>query len=292
MRIVTSPATMQRTARQWRREGRTIAFVPTMGYLHAGHLSLVHQARRAAGKSGIVVVSIYVNPTQFGPAEDLSRYPRDFRRDRQLCAEAGVDVIFRPSDATMYPGRDQGLYSTYVVEEHLSRNMEGATRPGHFRGVATVVTKLFNLVLADVAVFGAKDYQQAAVVRRIVQDLNMPLRILVSATKREQDGLAMSSRNQYLTSKQRPQARGLWQGIRLARQVARLQAQRGGPAVAAGKLRSLVRRQIEKQPEARVDYIEFFDPNSLLPVPRVRPGTHMALAVYVGRTRLIDNGRI
>jgi pantoate--beta-alanine ligase len=292
MRIVSSPGTMQRIALQWRRDGRRIAFVPTMGYLHAGHISLVQRARREAGKSGIVLVSIYVNPTQFGPSEDLSRYPRDLRRDRRLCAEAGVDVIFRPSDATMYPGRERGLYSTYVVEEQLSRDLEATTRPGHFRGVATVVTKLFNLVLPDVAVFGAKDYQQAAVVRRIVEDLNMPVRIVVSPTKREEDGLAMSSRNKYLTAQQRPQARALWQGIRLARQVARFHTQHRRPAILAKKLKGLVRWQIEKQPDARVDYIEFFDPDSLVPVPRVRPGVHMALAVYVGRTRLIDNGRI
>jgi pantoate--beta-alanine ligase len=292
MRIVTSPATMQRTALQWRRAGRRVAFVPTMGFLHAGHVSLMHRARKEAGPLGIVVVSIYVNPTQFGPSEDLSRYPRDFRRDRRLCAEAGVDLIFRPSDATMYPGREQRRYSTYVVEEQLSRGMEGVTRPGHFRGVTTVVTKLFNLVLPDVAVFGAKDYQQAAVVRRMVQDLNMPVGIIVSPTKREADGLAMSSRNKYLTPQQRPQASALWQGICLAREAARTHHRRRRSAVPAKKLKDLVRSQIEKQPDARVDYIEFFDPDSLAPLPRVRPGAHMALAVYVGRTRLIDNGRI
>jgi len=292
MRIVTSPATMQRIALEWRRHGRKVAFVPTMGYLHAGHISLVQRARKAAGQSGIVVVSIYVNPTQFGPSEDLSRYPRDFRRDRRLCEEAGVDLIFRPSDATMYPGRAQGQYSTYVVEEQLSRTMEGATRPGHFRGVATVVTKLFNLVLPDVAVFGAKDYQQAAVVRRIVENLNLPLRVIVAPTRREKGGLAMSSRNKYLTPIQRPQATAVWKAIRLAKQVARFHVQRRRPPVRADKLKKLVRWQIEKQPDARVDYVEFFDPKSLAPLPRVRPGAHMALAVYVGKTRLIDNGRI
>ena len=288
MRIVTSPAAMQRIALRWRRDGRKIAFVPTMGYLHAGHISLVQRARRTVGKSGVVVVSIYVNPTQFGPAEDLSRYPRDFKRDRRLCEQAGVDFIFRPSDAMMYPGRDQGLYSTYVVEEQLSRGMEGATRPGHFRGVTTVVTKLFNIVLPDVAVFGAKDYQQAAVVRRIVQDLNMAVRIIVAPTTREQDGLAMSSRNKYLTSQQRSQAVALWHAMRQARTLVKSTRS----AMAARRLKEALRKAIETRPDARVDYIEFFDPRSFTPLTRVEPGAHMAMAVYIGKTRLIDNGRI
>ena len=196
MRTVTSPRFMQRLARQWRGRGVRIAFVPTMGYLHDGHMSLVRRARRLVGPGGKVVVSIYVNPTQFGPQEDFARYPRDFPRDGRLCRQAGVDVMFLPTDATMYPGRARGLYSTFVVEEALSRPMEGAARPTHFRGVTTVVAKLFNLVQPDLAVFGAKDYQQAAVIQRMVRDLNFPLKIVVAPTLREADGLAMSSRNQ------------------------------------------------------------------------------------------------
>ncbi|HEY6167263.1 MAG TPA: pantoate--beta-alanine ligase, partial [Verrucomicrobiae bacterium] len=179
---------------RWKRQGRRIGFVPTMGFLHAGHLSLVHRARRAAGPRGLVVVSIYVNPTQFGPHEDLARYPRNLRRDLELCRDAGADVIFAPSDAAMYPVRTSGGYNTYVIEERLSQVMEGASRPGHFRGVTTVVAKLFNLVQPDVAVFGAKDWQQAAIVRRMTCDLNFPVRILVAPTIRERDGLALSSR--------------------------------------------------------------------------------------------------
>jgi len=197
MRIVTSTVAMQRLALRWRREGKCVGFVPTMGYLHDGHLSLVSRARKLVGKPGIVVASIYVNPTQFAPTEDLSAYPRDLERDKALCRKAGVDVLFFPADAEMYPGRDTGGYSTYVIEEKLSQGMEGGSRPTHFRGVTTVVAKLFNLVLPEVAVFGAKDWQQAAILRRMVRDLNFPLKLVVAPTLREKDGLAMSSRNKY-----------------------------------------------------------------------------------------------
>ena len=217
MQIVSSIATMQRLAKKWQSEGVRIGFVPTMGYLHAGHLSLAKRARQAVGKSGKVVVSIYVNPTQFAPTEDLSKYPRDLKRDLKFCREAGVDVVFTPSDAEMYPGGGGTdilpvnspqrytskmpvplPFSTYVVEEKLSRTMEGASRPTHFRGVTTVVAKLFNIVLPDMAVFGQKDFQQAAVIQRMVVDLNFPVKIIVAPTLRERDGLAMSSRNKYL----------------------------------------------------------------------------------------------
>ena len=188
-----------------------------MGYLHEGHLSLVREARRRAGRAGRVVVSIYVNPTQFAPTEDLSRYPRDLKRDLQLCRDTGSDVVFVPSDATMYPGQNEERYSTYVVEETLSGSMEGASRPTHFRGVTTIVAKLFNLVLPDVAVFGAKDWQQATVIKRMVADLNFPLQIVVAPTVREADGVAMSSRNKYLTGDLRPQATVLSHSIKMAR---------------------------------------------------------------------------
>lgn len=220
MRIVNTIRSMQRLARSWKRSGQAVGFVPTMGYLHQGHVDLMHRARKEVGPHGIVVVSIYVNPTQFSPTEDLSRYPRDFARDRRLCREAGVDVLFFPSDAEIYPQRDTGGYSTYVSEELLSRGMEGVSRPTHFRGVTTVVAKLFNLVLPDVAVFGAKDFQQAAVVSRMVKDLNFPLRMVVAPTTRESDGLAMSSRNAYLSPEQRRQAICLWKAIGTARQEA------------------------------------------------------------------------
>lgn len=286
MRVIEQPGAMQRLARRWQREGVRIGFVPTMGYLHEGHLSLVRVARRAVGRSGRVVVSIYVNPTQFGPGEDLERYPRDLPRDLRLCREAGVDVVFAPDDARMYPGRSEGRYSTYVVEEQLSRTMEGAARPGHFRGVTTVVAKLFHLVLPDVAVFGAKDWQQAAVIRRMVRDLNFPVRILVAPTVREPDGLAMSSRNAYLNPDERRQATVLFEAIQLVRQKVR-----AGPKP-AHQLKREVARLVASRPRARLDYVEFFDSDTLEPVRQVRPGTHMALAVFLGTTRLIDNAQL
>jgi pantoate--beta-alanine ligase len=288
MRIVALPAAMQRLARQWRHEGARIGFVPTMGYLHDGHVSLCHRARRLVGRQGKVVVSIYVNPTQFGPREDFSRYPRDLARDAALCRAAGVDVIFTPSDPAMYPGRADGLFSTYVVEEVLSASLEGRSRPTHFRGVTTVVAKLFNLVLPDLAVFGAKDWQQAAIIQRMVHDLNFPVRIVVAPTIREPDGLAMSSRNKYLTGNLRLQAVVLWQAIQAARAAVRSSA----GAVQAATLKRQLRRQIERQPDARLDYLEFFEPQTLRPLAKVRRGTHLALAVFIGQTRLIDNASL
>lgn len=297
MRIVTSVAAMQRQAKFWRRRGARVGLVPTMGYLHEGHLSLVREARRRVGRGGQVVVSIYVNPTQFGPKEDLSRYPRDFKRDCQLCRREGVDLIFAPRDNEMY-GRQgetaheaahkdaRPTFSTYVVEESLSQGMEGASRPTHFRGVTTVVAKLFNLLWPDVAVFGAKDWQQAAIVKRMVADLNFPVQIVVAPTVREPDGLAMSSRNKYLDAEQRAQA------TILSRSIARAQAAvKRGPVLAA-RLKADIRNFIATASRARLDYVEFFDADTLRPVARVSRGAHMALAVFFGRTRLIDNGRL
>jgi pantoate--beta-alanine ligase len=288
MRIVRSPHAMQRLALAAQREGRPIGFVPTMGYLHDGHISLAREARRRVGPEGLVVVSIYVNPTQFAPTEDLSKYPRDFRRDSALCREAGVDIIFAPGDAAMYPGTDAGRHSTYVIEERLSQRMEGVSRPTHFRGVATVVAKLFNCVLPTVTVFGAKDWQQAAVVRRMIRDLNFPVKLVVAPTRREPDGLAMSSRNKYLNADERLQARVLSQCLKTARE--RVRASKQG--LSAARLHEQLTTLIEAQPAARLDYVAFFHPETLEPVTTVRAGDHMALAVFLGRTRLIDNGRI
>lgn len=288
MRIVSTPAAMQRLARTWRRAGKAVGFVPTMGYLHEGHLSLVRRAREIAGARGVVVVSIYVNPVQFAPHEDLARYPRDFERDKKLCREAGVNVIFAPTDADMYPGKEAGRYSTYVVEGVLSRGMEGDSRPTHFHGVTTIVAKLFNLVLPDVAVFGAKDFQQAAIIRRMTEDLNFPVRIEVAPTHREEDGLAMSSRNNYLLGNVRAQAVVLWRAIQRAREAVRAA---GGPLPAA-HLKADLKRFIEREPAARVDYVEFFEPETLAPVAEVTAGSHMALAVFLGKTRLIDNAAL
>jgi len=288
MRIVTSARAMQRLAQQWKRRRVPGSFVPTMGYLHEGHLSLIRKARQLVGKPGVVVLSIYVNPTQFEPTEDLAKYPRDPPRDQRLCRQAGVDVLFVPDDRQMYRGKDDAKSSTYVVEERLSRGMEGASRPTHFRGVTTVVAKLFNLVLPDVAVFGAKDFQQAAVVKRMVRDLNFPVQVVVAPTVRAADGLALSSRNEYLSRAHRAQAAALWQAIRQARQAVRDSKK----PIPASRLKAALRWLIETRPAARVDYLEFFDPETMQPLAKVRPGAHLALAVMVGKTRLIDNGRL
>jgi pantoate--beta-alanine ligase len=292
---------MQKLALHWKRAGARTGFVPTMGYLHAGHLSLVKRARRAVGKKGVVVVSIYVNPTQFGPREDFSKYPRDLKRDLKLCRAAGVDVVFTPGDRGMYPGKtcsrryesadeprfDKRGYSTYVGEEKLSQTMEGASRPTHFRGVTTVVAKLFNLVLPDVAVFGAKDWQQAVIIKRMVADLNFPVKIIVAPTLRECNGLAMSSRNLYLVGDLRRQATVLWCCIQIARAAAKKSS-----AFPAAKLKAAVKKLVECEPAAKLDYVEFFEPDTLVPVSKVACGTHMALAVFVGKTRLIDNAQL
>ncbi|HEV2436837.1 MAG TPA: pantoate--beta-alanine ligase [Verrucomicrobiae bacterium] len=307
MRIVSRVAAMQKLALRWKRAGTRIGFVPTMGCLHAGHLSLVQRARRAVGRNGVVVVSIYVNPTQFGPAEDFSKYPRDLKRDLKLCRSAGVDIVFTPGDQEMYPpgfggkrfvashfqiqGTDEAVpstgFSTCVVEEQLSQTMEGAARPMHFRGVTTVVAKLFNLVQPDLAVFGQKDFQQAAIIQRTVADLNFPVKIIVAPTVREPDGLAMSSRNQYLTGDLRRQATVLWCAIQMARATVKK-----SKTFSAIKLKAAVKKLVECEPDAKLDYVEFFEPDTLVPVATVARGTRMALAVYLGKTRLIDNARI
>jgi pantoate--beta-alanine ligase len=289
MQTVSSSASMQRLAKQWRREGSLIGLVPTMGYLHEGHLSLVRDARKRVGRSGRVVVSIYVNPTQFAPTEDFSKYPRDMKRDLKLLRNERVDVVFAPEDREMYPDRREipEGFSTYVVEEKLSRSMEGASRPTHFRGVTTVVAKLFNIVLPDVAVFGQKDFQQAAVIRRMTRDLNFPVRVIVAPTVREADGLAMSSRNKYLEGDLRRQALVLRRALDAARA-----ALRKSKKVAAAGLKAQLKRLIESEPDARLDYVEFFEPETLVPMSEVSAGVQMALAVFIGKTRLIDNDRL
>ena len=273
---------MQQLARRWQRAGKAVVFVPTMGCLHRGHVRLMERARQLAGRKGRVVASVYVNPTQFGPNEDFARYPRDVQGDQRLCRAAGVDVFFAPGDGEMYPAD----FSTAVQEEKLAGRMEGAARPGHFRGVTTVVAKLFNAVLPTAAVFGAKDFQQAAVLRRMTRDLNFPVKIVVAPTQREEDGLALSSRNKYLSPAQREQAAVLRRAIERAQgAVARRPA-------AAAQLRRQTALLVAAQSDARLDYVEFFDPETLEPVKTVTRGTQMALAVLVGKTRLIDNEKL
>jgi pantoate--beta-alanine ligase len=265
-----------------------------MGYLHEGHLSLVREARKRVGKHGRVVVSIYVNPTQFAPTEDLSKYPRDLKRDLKMLRACGVDVVFTPTDKEMYPRWGESLsspdsknFSTYVVEERLSQTMEGASRPTHFRGVTTIVAKLFNIVLPHVAVFGQKDFQQAAIIQRMVRDLDFPVRVIVAPTVREKDGLAMSSRNKYLEGDLRRQALVLRRAIDTARAASK-KSKKNSAAILKANLKKL----IESEPDARLDYIEFFDPETLVATAKATKGMQMALAVFVGKTRLIDNDKL
>ncbi len=268
---------MQAWSRAARAAGKRVGFVPTMGCLHEGHLSLMREAKHRAG---VCVVSIYVNPTQFGPKEDFSKYPRDFERDSEMCESVGVDAIFAPTDAEMYPA---GAATTWVEETVVSERWEGASRPGHFRGVCTVVAKLFNIVLPDVACFGQKDAQQCAVLRRMVRDLDFPLEFVVCPTVREPDGLAMSSRNVYLSAAERQDALSLKQALDFAARD--LPAGRTIDEVSAAMV-----RLIGSKPSARIDYIAFVDPETLLPVKRYERGRMLVMmAVFVGRTRLMDN---
>lgn len=267
-------------ARQVRNAPRPLVLVPTMGALHAGHLALIDRARREAGGSGTVAVSIFVNPTQFGPAEDFSRYPRPIARDTALCREHGADVLFAPEAAEMYPPD----FSTFVEETKLETVLCGRSRPGHFRGVCTVVAKLFNLLAPDAAVFGEKDYQQLAIVRRMVRDLHFPIKILPVKTVREPDGLALSSRNQYLSAAEREQAPAIRRGLLAAAAAAKAETRDSAALVRT------VRETISfSAPLARIDYIEAVDAETLAPAGPQTERTVIAAAVFFGRTRLIDN---
>lgn len=278
---------MQRLALGWRKECKMVGFVPTMGYLHEGHISLVRKARQMVKAEGVVVASIFINPAQFNDPSDLAHYPRDFQRDKEMCMGAGVDVLFVPDSEQIYPSTNS-TYSTWVIEEAVSRGMEGGARPGHFRGVTTVVAKLFNIVLPDVAIFGAKDFQQAAVIQKMVQDLNFPVKIVTAQTMREKDNLAMSSRNTRLSPEERAQAPIVYKAIQKAKETLK----KSPGSVHADRLKKEITDFIQTQPAARVDYIEFFDPLSFQPMTELRPGCHMAVAVYFGKTRLIDNALI
>jgi pantoate--beta-alanine ligase len=261
-----------------RKEGLAIGLVPTMGALHEGHLSLV---RASQAECGLTVASIYVNPSQFGPKEDYRRYPRDLEKDLDMLGRCGQPrpVVFSPTDEEMYP---QG-FTTWVEVGGVAEPWEGSFRPGHFRGVATVVLKLLNIVLPDKAYFGQKDYQQVAVIGRLVRDLDVPVAIRVQPTVREPDGLAMSSRNTYLSPPQRQQALVLWKSLCLARDLAD-QGERD-----PGRIVEKMREIILSVPEARIDYIALADPDTLAPVREIRGRTLAAVAVHMGGTRLIDN---
>jgi pantoate--beta-alanine ligase len=254
----------------------TVGFVPTMGYLHEGHLALVKQARI---ENSAVIVSIYVNPTQFGPREDFGAYPRDLNRDLDLLREGGVDIVFVPSDDQMYSPE----FSTWVDVEGVSKQLEGACRPGHFRGVATVVAKLFNIVQPTKAYFGQKDAQQVVVIKRMVADLNMAVEIVVVPTVREGDGLAMSSRNIYLSPEERKAATVLFRALTLARQL------RLGGEKDAGKIRRQMTALIQKEPLAKTDYVSIVDAETMEELNLIERSALASLAVRIGKTRLIDN---
>jgi pantoate--beta-alanine ligase len=267
---------VRRAVARARAEGRSVGLVPTMGALHAGHASLVRSARQ---ETGFVVVPIFVNPTQFGPAEDLARYPRPLAQDLVACDEAGADLVFTPEAATMYPDG----FRTYVEVRGLEDILCGASRPGHFRGVATVVLKLFNIVGPDVAYFGQKDAQQARLLRQMVRDLDVPVRIRVCPIVREADGLAMSSRNRYLDADERRHARVLYLSLEEARGLIE-----HGERDAARVRQAMVSR-IQATPGATMDYVAVVDAESLQPLDRLRGEVLLAVAVKFGATRLIDN---
>jgi len=278
MKVIRSPAEMTAWAKAEGRAGRRICLVPTMGCFHAGHLSLMRLAR---GRADRVVVSLFVNPLQFGPREDFSAYPREIERDTRMAAEQGVDVVFAPTAGEMYPAG----FQTVVRVQHLTRHLCGASRPGHFDGVATVVNKLFAITRAASAVFGEKDFQQLALIRRMAADLNLDIEIIGHPIVREEDGLAMSSRNIYLSPAERPTALCLYQSIQLARKAA------AEGVVATAALAGQVRGHIESFAGTEVDYVSFVDAGTLEPVAAVDEQTLLALAIRVNsKVRLIDNG--
>jgi len=276
MEIFKTAEEMHAWSARQRRDGKTIAFVPTMGALHQGHLSLLREGRRRGDR---LTLSIYVNPTQFGPTEDLGNYPRDLHGDLEKAREQGVDAVFLPTDQVMYP---QG-YQTYVTVDDLAHPLCGQRRPTHFRGVATVVTKLFIIVAPDVAIFGEKDFQQLVLIHRMSRDLNLPVEIVGCPIVREQDGLAMSSRNAYLSPEEREAARSLFRSL----DVAQALVDKG--ATDPGAILKQVRATIEATKLARIDYAKLVDPDTLKELPTFKAPALLALAAFVGKTRLIDN---
>jgi len=276
MHLISSPKKMQQLSFSLKSKGKKISFVPTMGALHKGHLSLVEKARKLGD---FVVVSIFVNPTQFGPGEDFQRYPRDLKRDKKLLQKAGCDLLFIPKVKDIYP---EG-YLTYVEVEELSQKLEGAFRPNHFRGVCTVVAKLFNLVQPDFAIFGQKDAQQAVIIKKMTEDLNFPIKIIVSPTVREKDRLAFSSRNSYLNLEERKQAKVLHQTLKLGKEM--IKTGEKSPKKIINKMREM----IEKTSLAKIDYIALTDSERLEPVKTIKGELLLSLAVRIGKIRLIDN---
>ena len=276
MKLITSIDEMQQTISRHRLENKRIAFVPTMGFLHEGHASLLREGRR---QGDILVLSIFVNPIQFGKNEDLDRYPRDLARDSRIAEECGVDIIFTPDAAEMYPA---GFQTSISIRE-LSQPLCGASRPGHFDGVATVVAKLFNIVRPDLALFGRKDYQQLALIRQMTSDLSMPVTVQGMPIVRERDGLAMSSRNAYLSTAERQSA------LCLHRTISAVRAAYDSGEQSIDRLRDEALAIIHNEQTVQIDYLEFRDGTTLQPATIAVDGTLLALAVNLGKTRLIDN---
>ncbi|HUI45562.1 MAG TPA: pantoate--beta-alanine ligase [Nitrospirota bacterium] len=276
MRIVTRISEMQSLADSIRNEGRSIGFVPTMGFLHEGHLSLMRRARQ---ECEVVAVSIFVNPTQFGPAEDFDRYPRDEDGDRRKCESAGIDILFIPAATEMYPSKP----TVFVTVERISDILEGAIRPGHFRGVVTVVSKLFNIVKPHKAFFGQKDYQQCAVIKRMVAGLNMDVEVVVLPTVREEDGLAMSSRNSYLNPEERRAAAVIYRALSSAEQLVKAGVEE------PEKVKNKVLAVLREERGIVIDYVEVADQESFEPLTSMKENAVILVAVRLGQTRLIDN---
>ncbi len=279
MQVIKQIEQLKQVVRDAKRQGKTVGLVPTMGYLHEGHLTLMRRARQ---EQGLVIATLFVNPLQFGPQEDYADYPRDLARDCELAESTGIDVLFAPAVDEMYPAGN-GKTLTFVDVEKITASLCGASRPGHFRGVATVVTKLFNIAEADVAYFGQKDAQQVAVIRRMTEDLNMNVKIIAVPIVRESDGLAMSSRNKYLDSKQRQAA------LVLSRSLERAAALLATGERDSSLIVSTVRDLISQEPLAEIDYVSLVDPLTMEALDRVESRALLALAVKFGKTRLIDN---
>lgn len=276
MKIIENIHDMKEASQALRAEGKKIVFIPTMGYLHEGHLSLMRKGREVGD---ILVVSIFVNPTQFGKGEDFERYPRDIDKDKKLCEGEGVDILFVPSARDIYPDG----YQTYVDVEKVTRNLCGASRPGHFRGVATVVTKLFNIVRPDLAIFGEKDFQQLVAIKRLVKDLDMDVDVMGMPIVREPDGLAMSSRNSYLSKEERRAALNIYRALRSAEELFD-EGERS-----AGVILNEAKRVVEIEPMIVLDYLKIVDTETMEDLEIVKDEALLAMAVKIGKTRLIDN---
>jgi pantoate--beta-alanine ligase len=276
MKIIEKIKEMQDISEKFRRDGKVISFVPTMGYLHKGHLELIKEGRK---RGDILVVSIFVNPTQFGKGEDYEIYPRDLKGDAEKCELAGVDIIFAPSTSEMYPSK----YQTFVNVEKVTKDLCGKSRPNHFMGVATVVTKLFNIVKPHIAIFGEKDYQQLLTIRQMVRDLNLDIEVIGYPIVREEDGLAMSSRNSYLTAKERESALSLYKSLKKG--ISLLESGIKDASIIIDEMRKI----IEKEKLAEIDYIKICRPDTLEELDIVNKEAIIAVAVRIGKTRLIDN---